>query len=134
MLSQAASAQAAEKAVIAGYNAKLVQRVAAFEAAHPNVCFIIIAMICIGYGGSDATPQVTTKIWDSNTAFTAVLDSPKTYGFVDATSFGNPGDFWGYVLKSLVCTTIHVHRRNVYHPSAAAHEIWGQQVIALLNN
>ena len=98
MLSQAASAQAAEKAVIAGYNAKLVQRVAAFEAAHPNVCFIIIAMICIGYGGSDATPQVTTKIWDSNTAFTTVLDSPKTFGFVDATSFGNPGDFWGYVL------------------------------------
>lgn len=38
MLSQAASAQAAEKAVIAGYNAKLVQRVAAFEAAHPGVC------------------------------------------------------------------------------------------------
>lgn len=82
----------------------------------------------------NADPQVTTKIWDSNTAFTAVLNSPQTYGFVDATSFGNLGDFWGYVYESFVYTATHTPCRNTYHPSAAAHEIWGQQVITLLNN
>lgn len=78
---------------------------------------------------------MTTKIWDSNTAFTTVLNSPQTYGFVDATSFGNTGDFWGYVLKiSLEHQNTHHSYRNNYHPSAAAHEIWGKQVAALLNN
>lgn len=39
--------------------------------------------------------QVQTYFWDSNTAFSIVLDDPQAYGFVDNTSYGNPGDFWG---------------------------------------
>jgi hypothetical protein len=39
--------------------------------------------------------QVTTWIWDSNAAFTTILNSPTQFGFVDAVSFGNTGDFWG---------------------------------------
>lgn len=41
--------------------------------------------------------QVTTQVWDSNAAFTTVLDDPQAFGFVDAVSYGNTGDFWGYV-------------------------------------
>ncbi|KAI0827728.1 hypothetical protein BC628DRAFT_1433104 [Trametes gibbosa] len=95
MLAQDASAQALEKQVIAGYNTKLFARVAAFKASNPGV---------------------TTWQWDANTAFNTVLDNPTKYGFVDATSFGGAGDFWG----------------NNYHPSSAAHDIWGQQVAAVL--
>ncbi|KAI0330409.1 hypothetical protein GY45DRAFT_1250928 [Cubamyces sp. BRFM 1775] len=96
MLSQAASAQALEKQVIAGYNSKLVARAAAFQAANDGV---------------------KTWIWDSNTAFSTVLDDPTAYGFVDATSYGGQGDFWG----------------NNYHPSSAAHDIWARGVAAVLN-
>ncbi|KAI8978263.1 hypothetical protein BD414DRAFT_553943 [Trametes punicea] len=96
MLAQDASAQALEKQVIAGYNSKLAARAAAFQSANPGV---------------------KTWLWDSNTAFTTVLDDPTAYGFVDATSYGNPGDFWG----------------NNYHPSSAAHDIWARGVAAVLN-
>ncbi|KAI0657770.1 hypothetical protein C8Q70DRAFT_1046069 [Cubamyces menziesii] len=96
MLSQAASAQALEKQVIAGYNTKLVARATAFQAANDGV---------------------KTWIWDSNTAFTTVLDNPTAYGFVDATSYGGQGDFWG----------------NNYHPSSAAHDIWARGVAAVLD-
>ena len=49
-------------------------------------------------------PQVKTWLWDSNAAFTKVLDNPTAYGFVDNTSYGdNTNDFWG----------------NNYHPSSA---------------
>ncbi|KAI0363990.1 hypothetical protein BV20DRAFT_974951 [Pilatotrama ljubarskyi] len=81
MLSQAASAQALEKQVIAGYNTKLAARAAAFQAANAGV---------------------KTWFWDSNTAFSTVLDNPTKYGFVDNTSYGAAGDFWG----------------NNYHPSS----------------
>ena len=36
-----------------------------------------------------------TWIWDSNSVFSMILDDPTAYGFVDATSYGNTGDFWG---------------------------------------
>ena len=39
--------------------------------------------------------QVKTWIWDSNAAFTKVLDNPTQFGFVDATSFGGEKSFWG---------------------------------------
>ena len=81
-----------------------------------------------------------TWLWDSNAAFTKVLDDPTAYGFVDNTSYGdNTNDFWG----------------NNYHPSSAsiyssryfcvlivsslasagaAQTIWGQGVAAVLND
>ncbi|RPD57450.1 hypothetical protein L226DRAFT_615111 [Lentinus tigrinus ALCF2SS1-7] len=95
MLAQSADAQALEKTVIAGFNSKLASRVASFKAANSGV---------------------TTWIWDSNAAFTTVLNNPTSYGFVDATSYGGANDFWG----------------NNYHPSSAAHDIWGKDVAAVL--
>ncbi|KAH8103480.1 hypothetical protein BXZ70DRAFT_889104 [Cristinia sonorae] len=95
MLAQAASAQTLEKSVINTFNAKLASRVSAFQAANAGV-----------------------KTWqfDSNTVFNTVLDSPQSFGFVDATSFGGAGDFWG----------------NNYHPSSALHDILGKQIGELL--
>ncbi|KAJ8515181.1 hypothetical protein ONZ45_g7377 [Pleurotus djamor] len=96
MMSQGASAQATEKAVITGYNTKLASKVASFQSGHADV---------------------QTWIWDSNTMFTSILNSPRTYGFNDATSVGNgAGIFWG----------------DVYHPTSAAHRIFAQQVANLL--
>jgi len=95
MLAQSATSQATEKAIIADFNYKLAERISAFKTNHS---------------------WVQTWLWDSNSAFTAVLNSPTSYGFVDATSYGNPGDFWG----------------NNYHPSSAAHDIWGKEIALLL--
>ncbi|KAJ7837904.1 hypothetical protein B0H13DRAFT_2239814 [Mycena leptocephala] len=95
MLAQSTSAQALEKSVIAGFNTKLAAKIAAFKAANSGV---------------------TTWIWDSNAAFTTILNSPTQFGFVDAVSFGNTGDFWG----------------NNYHPATAAHQIFAKQIAALL--
>ncbi|TFY55804.1 hypothetical protein EVG20_g9187 [Dentipellis fragilis] len=97
MLAQGASAQALEKSVIAGFNSKLATRVTNLTTTHSGV---------------------KTWLWDSNTAFTQVLNNPATYGFVDNTSYGGTGDFWG----------------NNYHPSSAAQVIWGNDIGALLGD
>ncbi|KAF8223363.1 hypothetical protein L208DRAFT_1317043 [Tricholoma matsutake] len=98
MLAQPASAQATEKAVISDYNSKLAVRVAAFKQNNRDV---------------------NTWLWDSNAAFTQVLNNPMKYGFKDATTYGTgPGIFWG----------------NNYHPSSAAHKIFGQKIGQLLHN
>ncbi|KAL0955540.1 hypothetical protein HGRIS_001776 [Hohenbuehelia grisea] len=92
MISQGANAQSTEKTVILGFNSKLAAKIDAFKASHAGV---------------------QTWLWDSNAAFTTILNSPRTYGFNDATSVGTgSGNFWG----------------DVYHPSSAAHKIFGQQV------
>ncbi|KAH8110570.1 hypothetical protein DFH11DRAFT_1514184 [Phellopilus nigrolimitatus] len=95
MLAEPASAQALEKSIIAGFNSKLVDRVTQLKANNTGV---------------------STWIWDSNTAFTQVLDDPTAFGFIDNTSFGGTGDFWG----------------NNYHSSSAAQTIWGQNVSQVL--
>ncbi|KLO09714.1 hypothetical protein SCHPADRAFT_907541 [Schizopora paradoxa] len=95
MVSQGAAAQASEASVIADFNTRLASRVTQF-----------------GVNNTD----VTTWLWDSNAAFTKVLNDPTTYGFIDNTSYGNTGDFWG----------------NNYHSSSAAQTIWGQGVADLL--
>ncbi|KAJ7053048.1 hypothetical protein C8F01DRAFT_1375591 [Mycena amicta] len=95
MLAQSTSAQALEKSVLATFNSKLAAKISAFKAANSGV---------------------TTWLWDSNAAFTTILNSPQQFGFVDAVSFGNTGDFWG----------------NNYHPGAAAHQIFAKQIAALL--
>ncbi|KAA1470460.1 hypothetical protein DENSPDRAFT_775132 [Dentipellis sp. KUC8613] len=97
MLAQAASAQALEKSVIVGFNSKLATRVSNLTTTHSGV---------------------KTWLWDSNTAFSQVLNNPATYGFVDNTSYGGTGDFWG----------------NNYHPSSAAQVIWGDGIGALLSD
>ncbi|KAI0745782.1 hypothetical protein C8Q76DRAFT_780872 [Earliella scabrosa] len=76
MIGQGANAQAAEKKVIAGYNAKLVTRADAFKTANTGV---------------------KTWFWDSASDFTRILDNPTQFGFSDATSVGNAKSFWGDV-------------------------------------
>ncbi|KAF8883275.1 hypothetical protein BD779DRAFT_1748045 [Infundibulicybe gibba] len=97
MLAQAASAQASEKTVITTFNSKLATKISAFKSANSGV---------------------QTWTWDSNAAFATILNSPKTYGFTDATSYGATGNFWG----------------NNYHPASPAHKIFGQQVGSLLGS
>ncbi|KAL5504557.1 hypothetical protein ACEPAH_7218 [Sanghuangporus vaninii] len=96
MLQQSADAQNLEKTVIAGYNSKLAARAAQLKANNTGV---------------------QKWIWDSNTAFTVILDNPTTFGFVDATSYSGTGSFWG----------------NNYHPSSAANTIFGQNVSTVLS-
>ncbi|KAK0196259.1 hypothetical protein F5146DRAFT_1133753 [Armillaria mellea] len=96
MLAQSDWSQTTEKSVIEGFNSKLVDRAASLKANHSDV---------------------TTWIWDSNTAFMAILDSPTTYGFEDATTFGDsPGLFW----------------INNLHPTSPAHEYFGKDVADVL--
>ncbi|KAF8874987.1 hypothetical protein BD779DRAFT_1450461 [Infundibulicybe gibba] len=97
MLAQAASAQAIEKTVIDTFNSKLAAKASAFKSANSGV---------------------QTWIWDSNAAFKTILNSPKTYGFTDATSYGATGNFW----------------LNNLHPTSPAHKIFGQQVGSLLGS
>jgi len=92
MLAQSASAQALEKSVINTFNTKLAAKIKAFQSANSGV---------------------KTFIYDSHTQFTTMLNSPKTYGFQDATSFGSAKtDFWG----------------NNYHPSTYANKFFGQTI------
>jgi phospholipase/lecithinase/hemolysin len=95
MLAESAASQALEASVIADFNTKLATQVSSFKANNTGV---------------------TTWLWDSNAAFTTILNNPTAYGFVDAVSFGNTGDFWG----------------NNYHPATPAHQIFAKQIAALV--
>ncbi|KAK0479434.1 hypothetical protein EDD18DRAFT_1364239 [Armillaria luteobubalina] len=96
MLAQSDWSQTTEKSVIEGFNTKLTARAASLKANHSDV---------------------TTWIWDSNAAFTAILDNPTSYGFEDATTFGDsPGLFW----------------INNLHPTSPAHEYFGKDVADVL--
>ncbi|OCB85840.1 hypothetical protein A7U60_g7194 [Sanghuangporus baumii] len=96
MLQQSADARNLEKTGITGYNSKLAARATQLKANNTGV---------------------QTSVWDSNTAFTVILDNPTSFGFVDATSYGGTGSFWG----------------NDYHPSSAANTIFGQNVSTVLS-
>ncbi|KAF4621138.1 hypothetical protein D9613_001150 [Agrocybe pediades] len=92
MLAQSTDAQALEKSVIATFNTKLAAKISSFKANNTGV---------------------TTFLWDSNAQFTKMLNSPTTYGFADATSYGSdPTMFWG----------------NNYHPSTYANKFFGQEI------
>ncbi|KAF7351493.1 Carbohydrate esterase family 16 [Mycena sanguinolenta] len=83
------------KTVIEGFNSKLATKVKAFQAQNHGV---------------------TTWVWDAYTAFNIILESPQKYGFVDNSSYGEPGDFWA----------------NTYHPSSPAHLIFAKEINQLL--
>jgi phospholipase/lecithinase/hemolysin len=92
MLAEPTTAQALLKSVIATFNTKLVAQMSAFQAANSGV---------------------ETFLYDSNTQFTTILNSPQAYGFQDATSYGSsPTMFWG----------------NNLHPSTYAGVFFGQTV------
>jgi hypothetical protein len=97
MQAQGASATGAEALVIADFNAKLAAAATAWGANHTGA---------------------RTWLYDAHTAFGTILDNSKAYGFVDNTSYGGTGDFWG----------------NNYHPASAASVMFGAQVGSLLAN
>jgi phospholipase/lecithinase/hemolysin len=95
MIPQGEASTSTEATVIKNFNTQLAAAVSAFKANHTGV-----------------------SVWqyDSNAAFTTILDAPTKYGFVDATSYGQTGSFWG----------------NDYHPGSAAQVILGKQISDLL--
>jgi len=95
MLAQPASAQSLEKTVIKDFNSQLTSAITKFKSGNSNV---------------------RTWVWDSNTAFSTILDNPSAYGFSSATSYGGTNDFWG----------------NNYHPGSAGHQIFGNDIGQLL--
>ncbi|KAG6847869.1 hypothetical protein H0H93_005338, partial [Arthromyces matolae] len=81
MTAQGPCARYYEANFIQTFNSQLLTFVASFEQTNPGV---------------------STYFWDSNALFTAILNDPIAYGFVDNVSIGSdPDDFWG----------------NNYHPS-----------------
>ncbi|KAF7326792.1 CBM1 domain-containing protein [Mycena sanguinolenta] len=95
MVSEGATAQAQLAAVITDFNTRLASRVSSFKGNNTGV---------------------STWLWDSNSVFTTILSNLKAYGFVDAVSYGNTGDFWG----------------NNFHPGQAAHQIFAKDISTLM--
>jgi len=96
MLGQSADAQSLEKSVIATHNSKYVSAISNFTSTHSGV---------------------KTWYYDTNAAFTTILNSPTTYGFsASVSSYGGANDFWG----------------NDYHPSSKAQVLFGQGVGSIL--
>ncbi|CAE6424533.1 unnamed protein product [Rhizoctonia solani] len=96
MLSQSADSRAGEATVIDGFNSKLASRASAFASANSGV---------------------KTWIYDSATKLNTLLDSPTTYGFQDATSYGSASNL-------MWC--------NDYHVSSGVHDYFAKDVAALL--
>lgn len=96
MVAQGTSATSLEKSVIAGFNSKLAARVSNLTSTHSGV---------------------KTWLWDSNARFSQILDNPTAFGFIDNSSYGNTGDFWG----------------NNYHPSSGAQVIFGNDIGSFLS-
>ncbi|KAM6502929.1 hypothetical protein JOM56_002906, partial [Amanita muscaria] len=75
MLTRSVSEQEKERSAIEGFNGKLQTRIDWFKGNHTDAWI---------------------WQWDSQAVFKAILDDPQSYGFQDATSYGNnPSYFWG---------------------------------------
>jgi hypothetical protein len=106
------------KAVVADFNYKLAAHISSFRgdhfgvslAKHMGLISLLTKLLC---------GQVETWLWDSNSAFTRVLDLPTWYGFMDMTSYGGPGDFWGCVISvKFLGVLLKLVSRNNYHLSS----------------
>lgn len=96
MLSQGSSSTALEKSVIDTYNTKLAAKVSAFKSSHSGT---------------------TTWLYDSNAKLIQILNSPTSYGFQDATSYGTASNLaW--------C--------NNYHVSPGVHHYFALDMKSLL--
>ncbi|KAI3608199.1 carbohydrate esterase family 16 protein [Moniliophthora roreri] len=90
------NSQELEKSVIEGFNSKLETKIEAFKANNSDI---------------------STYLYDSYVGFTKILDDPTSYGFRDATTYGEGEDiFWG----------------NDYHPSSYAHKYLAEDVAEVL--
>ncbi|KAG9016244.1 hypothetical protein FRB90_003636 [Tulasnella sp. 427] len=81
MVSQ--SSASTEKAEIISYNTKLASKIQAFKSSHSDV---------------------TTYLYDSWSKLTQILNSPKTYGFQDATSQGSGSNVVWCNVYHVVCS------------------------------
>ncbi|KAJ8074377.1 hypothetical protein AAF712_011925 [Marasmius tenuissimus] len=96
MIAQGTTATTLEAQVINTFNSKLAAKISSFKSSHSGV---------------------TTYLYDSYTTFNRLLDSPKTYGFRDATTYGTGADiFWN----------------NDYHPGYTAHNYIAQDLAKVL--
>lgn len=92
MLAQGTSATALEKSVINTFNQKLVAKAAAFASANSGA---------------------STYTYDSNAKVTAILNSPTSYGLVDATSYGDVvKDAWCEFIISVFGALIGIRFRS----------------------
>ncbi|KAB5594635.1 Exoglucanase 3 [Ceratobasidium theobromae] len=96
MLASDQASRTAEAAVIDGFNTKLAARASAYASANSGV---------------------KTWVYDSATKINTLLDSPTTYGFQDATSYGDASNL-------MWC--------NNYHISSGVHDYLAKDVAALL--
>ena len=75
MIEQGPQTQAAEKVVLANFNARLEKRIAGFKKANRGV---------------------QTFLYDSVSQYNEILDNPTKFGFRDAVTWGKDADlFWG---------------------------------------
>ncbi|KAG9041964.1 hypothetical protein FS837_011514 [Tulasnella sp. UAMH 9824] len=96
MIGQGSSSTTLEKSVIETYNTKLAAKVSAFQSSHSGT---------------------TTWLYNSNAKLTQILNSPTTYGFQDATSYGTASNLaW--------C--------NNYHVSPGVHHYFALDIKSLL--
>ncbi|EEB97478.1 hypothetical protein MPER_03195, partial [Moniliophthora perniciosa FA553] len=69
------NSQELEGSVIEGFNSKLAAKIEAFKGSNSDI---------------------STYLYDSYAGFTKILDDPTSYGFRDATTYGEGEDiFWG---------------------------------------
>ncbi|KAG8965732.1 hypothetical protein FRC05_003049 [Tulasnella sp. 425] len=96
MLGQGSTSTALEKSVIDTYNSKLAAKVSAFQSAHSGT---------------------TTWLYNSNAKVTQILNSPTSYGFQDATTYG---------------ATSNLAWCNNYHVSPGVHHYLALDIKSLL--
>ncbi|KAG9009740.1 hypothetical protein FRB90_008161 [Tulasnella sp. 427] len=97
MLAQGSTSTAVEKSVINTFNTKLAAKISTFKSANSGT---------------------TTWLYDSNAKVTQILNSPTTYGFQDATSYGTASNLaW--------C--------NNYHVSPGVHHYLALDIKSLLS-
>lgn len=121
MLAQGTSATALEKSVITTFNQKLVAKAAAFASANSGA---------------------STYTYDSNAKVTKILDSPTSYGLVDATSYGDVvNDAWCKFCRMLtrrwrrwlIDAPLNLIRTgNNYHISPPVHTLLAADIQSIL--
>lgn len=125
MLAQGSSASALEASVIATFNQKLVAKAASFAANNAGA---------------------STYTYDSNAKITQILNNPKAYGLVDATSYGDVvNDAWcmssslalvvGPRFSSLVLIILSLfYSGNNYHISPPVHTLIAADIQTILKS
>ena len=101
MLAQPADSQAGEKKVLASFNAKLKAKVQAFSTTFAGVSYLHQLSNSVA---NFMAAQAKAYFHDIDTILTGILNSPSTYGFQDATSYGDGATLvWCKCKASLFC-------------------------------